>query len=830
MGHERDASGNPILHDKWEFQGTGTPEEEANAWLAAQFPQHGEGARSGYERYPVRLWDIVTGFTSPADGTQGKKYELDTTGKTDYALASRWTQDPGEAYPTAKIGLMADVPGFDQYVPFNPQPTGDTLVSLLDEFDRIRFLPSGRIEYRRAGSVDDIDLPLGEWMTAEDIHFELNLQPAQYASQEEAWERAYELNTQGQDQYEAFGDPETGLFGVRPVKGGIQADPTDRFWHDENGAQAEIFAQGLSQTHRAVHDGNVWRIQPIPQATDGNIVPGEDYGLPEGSFVVIQPDGSISPFRFGDMPLENPEFKEGPDGRQYMRGRTDDPWRLVSEKNMTFEQLMTNALTDQSLSPDQQIATAMRYWNFKNQPTDKQRLDAALQLATSPADYLTLMAISRGEVEPIVSNPFDATGKLQRVAPMAGFLQDAAQKFFGTFGTEVAAGAEAGPPAPAPAGLPVEEATEAEESQAWLEAQEAAQAERDKDRAEARAWLEAQEAKEAQEADEAQAWLEAQEAQIDADTERIDDTGAPETSLLDQRLVYDPVTGTYVHVPEEDVPYKPRLTATTEGGTSFLAEPFPGHHGEGWYLDERTGQIVRGTRPEGMMDWSADESGFKVEYDARLGRWRPIDPAMRGRLGTFIGEDDPYGTMDVLPPDPLYDTPAGSGSTFDPGRLPSFPVEQYYEPPRPVIRSPGARARNLPPDIASQIAADMAQFDAGDMGFNPIAGAQGLNIPGEPGPAQSSQTGTFYTPPPYTGWSIKTRYGAQGPGRPVIRPGTVIGANPQDLAEGGSYEPLPFQAQADTANFGGGSLTGEEAQRRTRQKLALLKRQRKAVS
>ena len=716
-----------------------------------------------------------------------------------HQLSYQVVDDPATQTAVYKIGIMAPQAGTwnEKFQAFDPQPTGDLLDSLLDEFDRIKFLPSGRIEFRLTGSETD-DTPMGEWMSAGDISFELGLPPAQWDTIEKAQAHANELNELGGDQYEGYRDTESGFYRVRPVKGGRQEDPTDRFWQSSGAAQAAIEGQGLTATHQPVFDGSTWRIQAIPQATDGNIVPGEDYGLPEGSFVVIQPDGSISPFRFGEQPLTEPKFHTDPNtGRQYMRGSESDPWRLVTDKNMTFEQLMTNALTDQSLSPDQQIATAMRYWNFKNQPTDKQRLDAALQLATSPADYLTLMAISRGEVEPIVSNPFDATGKLQRVAPLAGFLQDAAQKFFGTFGTGVAAGAEAGPPAGSGPAHPFG-VEPGDESQKWVEAEAAAQAERDKRSAEARAWLEAQEAQEAQEAAEAQALLDAQ-AQMDAD-------------------------------------YKPRLTATTEGGTSFLAEPFPGIFGEGWYLDENTGQIVQGTRPEGMMDWSADESGFKVEYDSRLGRWRPIDPAMRGRLGTFIGEDDPYGTMDVLPPDPLYDTPPGPPApAFQPG-MPIRKAPVDFPPPRPVIRSPGARARNLlqgepPYDMASfQAAADMAQFDAGDMGFNPIAGAQSLNIPGEPGPAQSSQTGTFYTPPPYTGWSIKTRYGAQGPGRPVIRPGTVIGANPQDLAEGGSYEPLPFQAQADTANFGGGSLTGEEAQRRTRQKLALLKRQRKAVS
>ena len=361
-----------------------------------------------------------------------------------HQLSYQVVDDPATQTAVYKIGIMAPQAGTwnEKFQAFDPQPTGDLLDSLLDEFDRIKFLPSGRIEFRLTGSETD-DTPMGEWMSAGDISFELGLPPAQWDTIEKAQAHANELNELGGDQYEGYRDTESGFYRVRPVKGGRQEDPTDRFWQSSGAAQAAIEGQGLTATHQPVFDGSTWRIQAIPQATDGRIVRGdtEEYGLPKGSFVVIQPDGSIAPFRFGEQPLTEPKFHTDPNtGRQYMRGSESDPWRLVTDKNMTFEQLMTNALTDQSLSPDQQIATAMRYWNFKNQPTDKQRLDAALQLATSPADYLTLMAISRGEVEPIVSNPFDATGKLQRVAPLAGFLQDAAQKFFGTFGTEVAAG------------------------------------------------------------------------------------------------------------------------------------------------------------------------------------------------------------------------------------------------------------------------------------------------------------------------------------------------------------------------------------------------------
>ena len=68
------------------------------------------------------------------------------------------------------------------------------------------------------------------------------------------------------------------------------------------------------------------------------------------------------------------------------------------------------------------LQRAQRLFDFKNQPTDEDRLRLAMDIAQSPSDYMTLVGLYTGAVS--------SAGVGGKVAPLMPYLQQMAQKFF----------------------------------------------------------------------------------------------------------------------------------------------------------------------------------------------------------------------------------------------------------------------------------------------------------------------------------------------------------------------------------------------------------------
>jgi hypothetical protein len=71
------------------------------------------------------------------------------------------------------------------------------------------------------------------------------------------------------------------------------------------------------------------------------------------------------------------------------------------------------------------LQKAQRLFDFKKQPTDSERLRLALDIAQSPSDYMTLVGLYTGAISR--ESPARAG---ERMAPLAPYLQQMAQKFF----------------------------------------------------------------------------------------------------------------------------------------------------------------------------------------------------------------------------------------------------------------------------------------------------------------------------------------------------------------------------------------------------------------
>lgn len=257
----------------------------------------------------------------------------------------------------------------------------------------------------------DFPAPKKHWFTANEMAEELwQLPPNRYKTREEAKAVVADLG----DEFEEIRDPDTGWW--LAVSKREELPGSDQFFDSESEATAAILGAGASETHEEVFDGqsNKWVIRKKAEQ------------------------------------LGDPEFYRDPDtGQQFMRGAAGEPWRAVPDYGPTsIEDMIIDALTE---GGEEGEARAQTLWRFQNQPTDSERLEAALRITTNPSDYFTLMAIARGEVDPIISNPFDSRGRLQRVAPISQILKDAAERFFGA-GPFAQAAAGAVPPTGIPAG------------------------------------------------------------------------------------------------------------------------------------------------------------------------------------------------------------------------------------------------------------------------------------------------------------------------------------------------------------------------------------------
>jgi len=120
-------------------------------------------------------------------------------------------------------------------------------------------------------------------------------------------------------------------------------------------------------------------------------------------------------------------------GQQIQKAERDLAPQDPRQFNQTFEDLQVKAIQDGNF----ELANQVR--QFQNQPTDLQAFNAAVQLATSPADIATLSAIARGVFPRQAPSP----GNVESL-PLSPALQRAGQNLFGVGGDRL----------PAPSGLP----------------------------------------------------------------------------------------------------------------------------------------------------------------------------------------------------------------------------------------------------------------------------------------------------------------------------------------------------------------------------------------
>lgn len=166
------------------------------------------------------------------------------------------------------------------------------------------------------------------------------------------------------------------------------------------------------------------------EAAQGVIVPGEELGPGlEGRQFIRQPDGSLKE-------LEQPR-QEG----RIVQGETLDPGlqgrRFIVQPDGSLRELTAPSIDDMIASAidGKDWAAALELKRFNELPSSAQRLQAALDVSRSPADYMTVLGMLRGEL-PIQQPTIGETGELRRIAPLSEPLQEAAQEFFrpGRFG------------------------------------------------------------------------------------------------------------------------------------------------------------------------------------------------------------------------------------------------------------------------------------------------------------------------------------------------------------------------------------------------------------
>ena len=135
--------------------------------------------------------------------------------------------------------------------------------------------------------------------------------------------------------------------------------------------------------------------------------------------------------QYGD-PAEIPEtsfgqpeiFTDPNTGQRWYRSSETDPWRIIPGSGQqdpgaqNMEELLTNQVSQALIDGDWTNALALR--EFQQAPSFQERLGLALQIASSPADYLTVVGMMRGEI-PMSADP----GAFGRIAPPAF------ERFFG---------------------------------------------------------------------------------------------------------------------------------------------------------------------------------------------------------------------------------------------------------------------------------------------------------------------------------------------------------------------------------------------------------------
>src|SRR3990167_10964639 len=149
-------------------------------------------------------------------------------------------------------------------------------------------------------------------------------------------------------------------------------------------------------------------------------VPGD----PEKTIVVdgksqVTPAGPAKYVPVPGVPEPTAETSEQPiiseDGRFFKSSPTDQWQRIppqAAEKPPTVDEMLAAALNDYFTKGDQKaLDTAIALDDFSKRPSQMQKLEAAIRYAQSPADYLTIVGMMRGEM------PIGPSGSTWRLGP-----------------------------------------------------------------------------------------------------------------------------------------------------------------------------------------------------------------------------------------------------------------------------------------------------------------------------------------------------------------------------------------------------------------------------
>jgi hypothetical protein len=205
-------------------------------------------------------------------------------------------------------------------------------------------------------------------------------------------------------------------------------------------AQGKIYSTG-QEAEAAARAATEASIPPGPQwgaPGDLSLPPGiplqqwEAVGLPGGGYTIQ----TVEPEEPREVWLDTETDTEG--GWVYeVYGYTDADGDHITKKvpratkdpKQSLDNLIALALgevdnwsAEEGTDDYNSLQRAQRLFDFKNQPTDAERLRLAMDIAQSPSDYMTLVGLYTGAIS--------SEGVGGKVAPLMPYLQQMAQKFF----------------------------------------------------------------------------------------------------------------------------------------------------------------------------------------------------------------------------------------------------------------------------------------------------------------------------------------------------------------------------------------------------------------
>jgi len=201
-------------------------------------------------------------------------------------------------------------------------------------------------------------------------------------------------------------DPDTGQESVTNTRVlPTPKDPTQKYLGretDDQGREVDLYGHYDPKSRRNVITGRQY-LQDIE---------------PDEVFLGTVDDGG---WRIDQYGYTDPDTGRPVVTRRQAREPIRDP--ILSVDDMIAQAL--GKVDDWSDLSDTNLQRAQSLFDFKNQPTDAERLRLAMDIAQSPSDYMTLVGLYTGAISR--ESPARAG---ERLAPLAPYLQQMAQKFF----------------------------------------------------------------------------------------------------------------------------------------------------------------------------------------------------------------------------------------------------------------------------------------------------------------------------------------------------------------------------------------------------------------